>query len=279
MSANTILSLINLSTEFLARKKVEKPRLDAELLLAHLLQLPRLQLYLQFERELDEITKKQYRELVVRRGQREPLAYIVGQVQFMGLYLQVDRRVLIPRPETELIAEWICQHLPTKPKRIIDCCTGSGCLGLALAAHFTDAEVTVADLSEEALIVAGSNARRNNLLAQILHSDLLMNATGEYDLITANPPYVSEEEYKGLTPEITAYEPYMALVAADNGLALYRRLIQETLPHTACGGFLVMELGAGQCPTVTREAEEIGWKVYTVQKDYQGFERMICLQR
>ena len=194
----TVLDIIKKTTGFLEGKEVENARLNAEHLVVHALGLARMQLYLQFERPLEEEDLEKIRPLVRRRGQREPLQYIMGTTEFFGVELKVDSRALIPRPETEYLAAQIVEKLPQVPHSILDLGTGSGALALSLAQHYIDAKVLATDVSADAVALAKENAAALNLAdrVEVRESDWFaaIEDDATYDLIVSNPPYLSEQE-------------------------------------------------------------------------------------
>jgi len=271
-----ILEVINKTTPFFEKHGIESPRLNIELLLAHLLKKKRLDLYLEFERELDEPTLTGLREFVRRRAAGEPLQYILGTTEFCGLEFLTDRRVLIPRPETELLIEAVLQ---CRPRVIVDVGTGSGCVAVALAKKLPDAEVYALDASADALDVARANIKRHDLEKKIrlFQSDLLGKLPGSLpvDAIVSNPPYVATGELTKLPKEVRDFEPVRALVAGEDGLEVYRRLIPQAQACLTPAGFIALELGAGQCATVKQLLAGNGFEVTQVVKDLQGHERVI----
>lgn len=271
-----ILDVINKTAPFFEKQGIENPRLNIELLLAHLLRKKRLELYLEFERELDEPTLDRLREFVRRRPGHEPLQYIIGSVEFCGLELVVDRRVLIPRPETELLVETVVAR---KPRVIVDVGTGSGCIAVAVARKLPESEVRALDASAEALEVAAANKKLHNLEKNIrlLQSDLLEKLPDSLpvDAIVSNPPYIAVGELATLPKEVRDFEPVQALVAGEDGLEVYRRLIPQARPHLTPTGFVAFELGAGQRAAVEQLFAGNGFEVTQVEKDLQGHERVI----
>ena len=233
----TVLEVIQRSGDYLARKGVESPRLQIELLLAQVLQMPRLKLYLNFERVLTEPELATLRAGVRRRGEREPLQHILGTASFCGLEIEVNSQVLIPRPETELLAEKAWQFLQTRPveaQTALDFGTGSGCLAVALAVKCPSARIHALDKSSEALAVARRNALRNGVDGRIdfRESDGLSALPRElqFDLLVSNPPYIPTAEIAGLQPEVKDHDPRLALDGGADGLEVYRRLVVEALP-------------------------------------------------
>jgi release factor glutamine methyltransferase len=282
----TVLEVIQRSSDFLARKGVDSPRLQIELLLAHVLKMPRMKLYLNFERSLNEQELEAVRELVRRRGDREPLQHIVGSVSFCGFEIAVDRNVLIPRPETELLAEQAWKFLATlgsRPAAVLDFGTGSGCLAIAIAARHPDAMVQAIDLSEAALSVARQNAEHHRLAdrIQFCRGDGLGAAAAElkFNLIVSNPPYIPTNEIAALQPEVRDHDPVLALDGGSDGLNFYRHLAVEAGPRLQDGGRLLLELGEGQAPAVSDLLAANGWSVEQVQKDYNGHDRILIARR
>jgi release factor glutamine methyltransferase len=282
----TVLEVIQRSSEFLARKGVESPRLQIELLLAHVLQMPRMKLYLNFERPLSEPEVETLRGLVKRRGEREPLQHIVGTACFCGLELEVNGDVLIPRPETELLAEQAAQflsRLDPGSSTVLDFGTGSGCLAIALAVKSPEATVHALDVSEPALDVARRNAARHGVAGRIqFHSGDGWKALPgglSFDLIVSNPPYIPSAEIPTLDPEVRDHDPMVALNGGGDGLDFYRRLAAGAVSLLKPGGKLMVELGDGQSAAVSGLLEEQGWSVESIQKDYTAQERILIARR
>ena len=281
----TVLEAIQRSTEFLSRKGVESPRLQAELLLAHVLRLPRMRLYLSFERALTPPEQDLYRDWVRRRGRREPLQHIVGSTCFCGLELAVNRNVLIPRPETELLAEagWEILNRRAAPAsgtwRVLDWGTGSGCLAIAVAVHCPHAEITAVDASSAALEVAAGNVARHGLSnrVRLKLSDGFSGLDPEerFDLILSNPPYIPTAEIATLDPEVREFDPRCALDGGADGLDYYRRFAREAGGHLQAGGQVLLEFGDGQAEAVRQLFEEQKWIVEAVREDYTHRPRIL----
>ena len=256
----TVLEAIQRSTEFLARKGVDSPRLQTELLLAHLLKQPRMQLYLNFERVLTPAEVEGFRELIKRRGQREPLQHIVGSTSFCGLEIAVNRHVLIPRPETELLAErgWTFLNqlstLNPQPSTALDFGTGSGCLAIALACKCPAAEVYAIDISPEALALARQNAARHGVAERIrfLQGDgfAALPEGSRFDLIISNPPYIPSGEIASLQPEVRDYDPRRALDGGRGwpGLRAAPGGGGRAVPETARAGHAGIRRRPGRTP-------------------------------
>jgi release factor glutamine methyltransferase len=278
----TVLEGIQKSTEFLAKKEVESPRLQAELLLAHVLKLPRMKLYLNFERALTEPETDTFRELVKRRAQREPLQHIVGTTSFCGLEIAVNRHVLVPRPETELLAEagWsFLSTLDSRPSTALDFGTGSGCIAIALAAKSPTAKITALDISPDALNLAQQNAAKNNAADRIefVQGDgfAALPPGTQFDLIISNPPYIPTAEIATLDPEVRDYDPRSALDGGADGLDFYRRLAAEASPFLKPGGKIMLEFGEGQAGAIQEIFEKQKWIVEAIRPDYTQRQRIL----
>lgn len=275
----SVLEIIKRTTGFLEQRGVESPRLSAELLIGHALGLKRMQLYLQFERPLTEPELEKIRPLVKRRGNREPLQYITGETEFSGLKLKVDGRALIPRPETERLVELVTQQVAAAPARILDLGTGTGAIALALARNYPDAVVTAVDQSEAALELARENAAACGLVARVkfVRSDWLSALPPEekFQLIVANPPYLSDAEAAGAQPEVRDFEPHMALSAGDNGAAALEHIIVAARPYLAPAGLLACETGIAQHQQLLTLAAGGGYSRAESLRDLSGRERYV----
>lgn len=280
----TILEVIRRSADFLGKKGVSSPRLQVELLLAHALKMQRMNLYLNFERKLADAELELLRELVRRRGQREPLQYIVGTVSFCGIELTVNKNVLVPRPETELLAEQAWKFLASAGGgRALDLCTGSGCLAIALATHAPAATVDASDISAEALDVAGQNAARHHLAERIqfFKGDGFrpLVAGTRYDLIVSNPPYIPSAEIGTLEPEVRDFEPRLALDGGTDGMDFYRRIAAEAGEFLKPGGKIMLELNDHGADCVGKIFEGAGWKLDAIHPDYNQRQRIFVASR
>jgi release factor glutamine methyltransferase len=293
----TVLEAIQKSADFLQRKGVESPRLHAELLLAHVLQLPRMKLYLNFERPLNETETGGFRELVRRRGQREPLQHIVGTAGFCGLDIGVNRHVLVPRPETELLAEegWnflkgrspaaaMNSDRPPTPLTALDFGTGSGCIAIAIAAKCPNVTVVALDVSPDALDVARLNASRAGVADRIHFQlgngfDALRSSQDpklkRFDLIVSNPPYIASAEIDTLEPEVREFDPRTALDGGLDGLDFYRMLAAEAREFLRGDGRIMLEFGEGQSGDIRALFENQKWIVEGVRQDYTRRERIL----
>lgn len=275
----TLLEVVQKTTDFLAGKGVESARLNAELLIGHALGLKRMQLYLQFERVLAEAELGKIRPLVKRRGQREPLQYIVGDTEWSGVKLKVDKRALIPRPETELLVELVVERLVEPPARILDLGTGSGAIALALARRYENAAVTAVDASDDALELAIENGKALGLAERVnfLKSNWYdaLQAGEPYDLIVSNPPYLATEETAAAEPEVRLHEPVSALTAAEGGLADLRVIIAGAVKFMKPGGLLALETGIAQHAELVRVLGEAGFRQVESLRDLTERDRFV----
>jgi release factor glutamine methyltransferase len=272
----TVLEVLQSTTDYFAKRKMESPRLNAEHLIAHSLGKKRIELYLEFERPLSEAELIPLRDLVRRRGQGEPLQHLLGTVEFGNQVFLSDKRALIPRPETEQLVEYICDLAWPEGPRFLDVGTGSGVIILSLASRFPSAQLHAVDLSEEALTLARENADRLGVAERIHFSQghLLEKIDGAFDLIVANLPYVAAKEAAQLAPEVR-HDPAIALYGGDSGDELIRELIAAAPPHLCPGGQLALEIGHGQAESLTRFLEEKNYHDIAVKKDYAGNPRFL----
>jgi release factor glutamine methyltransferase len=262
--------VLRAAAEYLERKGVDSPRLDAELLLAHALGLTRLELYTQHDRPLSGEERARARELVERRGRREPLAYILGEWGFRRLTLRTDARALVPRPETEIVVERALAAIAgVAAPSVLDVGTGSGAIALAIASERAEAHVIATDSSPAALELARANAEQLGLDVTFLEADLLDGVEGRFDLVVSNPPYVLPEEE--LLPEL-AYEPREALVDGGQTAAL------AGAARDVLDGFLVLEVHEERAGEVAEELATLGYSGVTVTRDLAGKERVVEAQ-
>lgn len=276
----TVLNALKLATEYFDKKEIQSARINAELLLAHLLNCKRLDLYLRFDQPLGENEVEQYRQLIARRGKYEPVQYIIGSTEFYGLQFEVNPSVLIPRPETEILVETVINNYKYSDKiKILDIGCGSGNIAVALAKNLPDAEITTIDVSEEALKIAQANAIRNeagNIKFQLadINSDRLF-PNNKFNVLVSNPPYVSGQEFNSLQKEITMYEPRNAVTDDEDGLRFYKRISEFANQYLVDGGSLFYEIGAGQSDDVKSLMLGNGFTSIQIIKDYQKIDRVI----
>ena len=258
------------ATDYLAARGVENPRLDSERLLARALGLTRMELYTQYDRPLTEAERAAARELVQRRGRREPLAYVLGDWDFRHLTLATDTRALVPRPETEVVVERCLALLATvEAPRIVDVGTGTGAIALALKHERPDARVTATDISPEALALARENAGQNALDVELIETDLLAGVAGPFDLVVSNPPYVLAAELGGLEPEVRDWEPELALLDTGQTAAL------AAAARGVLAGWLVLEVHERLAKEVVAQLETLTYRSVTISLDLGGRERVV----
>jgi release factor glutamine methyltransferase len=280
----TVVEMIRWTAEYLAGKGFHNARLNAELLLAGMLGLKRLDLYLQYDRPLTPEELAEYRERLRRRARREPLQYIDGTAAFRDLVLTVDRRVLIPRPETERLVQEVLDWAAERADlHAVDVGTGSGAIALALATEGPFARVVATDVSADALALARENHRRAAPAAPVefRHGDLLEPLRGEtVDVVVSNPPYIGDEEAPALDAEVRDWEPGGALFAGRGGLDVIRRLVPGAAEVLRPGGLLAMEIGAGQGAAVCAIIDETNaFGAPRVRPDLAGRDRIVLAER
>ncbi len=284
----TILKLLKWTTAYFRSYHLEQPRATAEMLLAHTLGVGRVDLYIQYNRDVAPEELTQFKGFIQRRIQREPVAYIVGKREFWSMDLKVTPDVLIPRPETETLVEAALTMIPAKPgpapSTVLDLGTGSGAVVLAVASERREHRFYAVDLSERALAVARDNARTHGLDKAItfLHGnwfDPVRDQGRCFDVIVSNPPYIASREFEILPPEITQYEPQEALEGGSDGLEAIKLIISRASEHVIPGGWLLFEIGHDQWVVVEKLlAEAEAYSDLAVIKDYSGHNRVVRAQ-
>lgn len=279
----TVAELLQWTCDRFTREGLDEPRADALHLLSQALGCERMQIYLRFDQQVDEPARTRLRELILRRLAREPVAYIAGKRGFhaLGLDLHVDPRVLIPRPETEHLVDWLLAGLPFAPSpvHVLDIGTGSGAIALAIKHARRDVLVTACDRSDDALAVAGDNATRLGLELTLLRSDLLAAVPRPelgFDAIAANLPYIPTADIADLQPEVRRFEPHLALDGGPDGLDLVQRLIADSPPFLAPGARLLLEIGAGQAEATRAALAQRGFVEVATRRDLAGIERVVA---
>lgn len=272
----TILKVLDWTRGHFEKKRLGSPRLDAELILAHVLKIPRVMLYARFDQPLQDTELTQIRGLVARRARNEPMAYLLGEKEFWSLSLEVTPDVLIPRPDTEGLVTWALKKLEQQPSpRIADVGTGSGCIALALAKERPDAQIVALERSPAARAVAERNQNKLGLTnLKIVASDLLAAVEGPFTLIAANLPYIPSATIATLMPDVRDFEPKMALDGGPDGLTLVRRLIPEAQKKLAPGGWLGLELASEQVAPMAQELAQNGF-LAVEQLDDDGLPRFV----
>lgn len=284
----TLSEMIVEARRLLEQVGIESAGQEALWIVEHVLRLPAHRVLTDRDRLLSSVELMAVRGLVKRRVSREPLQYILGTQEFCGLEFTVNPAVLIPRPETELLVEYLAQRIPAERQAtIVDVCTGSGCIAVAIARLRPRARVIAIDLSNSALAVARQNAMRHEVCERItwVAGDLLRplaeeGLEGRIDAIVSNPPYIADADWMALQPEVRLFEPRGALVAGSQGTELHERLLHESARYLIPGGALIMEIGAGQARAMRRIVSQIaGYRFHRLVYDEAGLERVVIVER
>lgn len=277
-----IKEILSTTVEYFDKFKISDARLNAEVLLAYVLKKERIQLYVNFDLPLSEDELEEYRQLVYQRAHRIPIAYLTGEKEFMSLDIEVSEGVLIPRPETEQLVEYIieyCQENKLLEPNIVDVGTGSGAIAVSLAHYISEAKILAIDISDKALNIAKSNIKKHELADRVkvikgdLLSPLLKLKKDNVDIVVSNPPYIDDQGMQDLSPEVRN-EPEIALYAGSDGLDYYRPLIQQAHQVLKQAGLLALEIGYNQGNTV-RDLFDSNWNNISVEKDYSDHDRMV----
>ena len=273
------LQLLKQSMEYIEKNNIENPKLEAEYIFSHVLKTNRLTLTLDFTRKISEEEKKLIKEMIIKRARdKKPLQYILGEEEFFGYKFKVDERVLIPRPETELLVEQ-CIGLMSDVKTpfILDIGVGSGAISVTLGKKIPTSKVLGVDISDDALEVANQNKELNNVKnVKFIKSDVFEYVSyKEFDMIVSNPPYIPEKEYKKLMHEVKKYEPRLALTAEDEGLYFYKLITSKAPDYLKSGGVLAFEVGYDQAQKVKDMMEDNGFENIVIVKDYHQIDRIV----
>ena len=273
----TIGSILKWTEQYFREKGVESPRLDAEVLLSHVLDKERIYLYVHFDEPLMAGELAEYKAMIKRRIAREPVAYIIGKKEFMGLSFKVTPKVLVPRPDTEILVGAVLDYLPDTAGRIADIGTGSGAVALSILMNNDKLNAEAVDISAEALAIAEENAEALGIAGRVIfrEGDLLSPLSGEYDAIVSNPPYIPKADMQMLAPEVKEYEPGNALYGGEDGLDFYRRLAAGAGEFLRGEGFLAVEVGIGEAAAVTSLFTTAGLIRPKIIKDYAGIDRVV----
>lgn len=289
-----VLEIMEMSTAYLQQRGIKSSRKEAAALIAWCLKIKPLDLYMQFDRPVDEAELESCRSSLRRRGKGEPFQYISGQVAFFGASIELSRDVLIPRQETEILVDLVAKEIaaevsanaspvnasPVNASKVLwDLCCGSGCIGISLKKAFPSLSVVLSDCSKEALSVAERNAKGNNVDIELILADFTDAFAGRrVDYLICNPPYVSEEEFEHLDIEVRAFEPKGALVAKDQGLEFYRRLAQGIPGIMRPGGKIWLEIGHAQGAAVREIFAPVAAKMMELRQDWSGLDRFFLLE-
>jgi release factor glutamine methyltransferase len=304
MTTWTIQKLLNWITEYLTNKNVDSPRLSAELLLSHVLQLKRIELYTQFDKSVAQEQLDRLHDLVKRAGRHEPVAYLTGKTEFFSLQLKVSPDCMIPRPETELLVERAIEFLRKRtgtfaewpsPQFVCDLCTGCGCIAVAIAKNFPDARIIATDISDVALTVAAANIEKHQLknriellcgdlfepvVPQLDVGKLVPDSDRGFDLIVCNPPYVSRAEFEKLDKNVRDYEPRLALFAGEDGLDIYRRICEKIDQFLKPDAAFMLEIGYTQGRAVGELLNETGiFAEIKIEKDLHNNDRIAIAKK
>ncbi len=284
LQTRRLIDILRRSTAFLTKNGVESARLDAEVLLANVLDMDRIQLYVQHDRPLIRDELERYRDALKRRARRMPVAYVTGRKEFMSLDFVVDERVLIPRPDTEVLVEAVCSRLAAlaiDDPIVVDMGAGSGAIACAISREVPGARVLATDISGDALEVTASNVARLGLSGRVFlaQGDLFQPTVGtefeHMDVLVSNPPYVPSRDIPSLAPEISRYEPRLALDGGPDGLDFYRRIAEGVSGRLTGRGFVALEVGDGQAAQVTEMLEQVGLIDVETTRDYSGAIRAV----
>lgn len=258
----------------LKEAQLEEAQLDARLLLEEICGTDHNTLLCHGDREVSEKEEEQYRKAIEQRAQHVPLQHILGYQDFMGLRFHVNEHVLIPRQDTEILVEEAMRYLHDG-MRILDLCTGSGCILLSLLHYSNDCEGVGVDISKEALLVAKENAASLGIETDFVESDLYEKVIGKFDLLVSNPPYIERKVIPTLMEEVREYDPYLALDGGEDGLDFYRRIVEQAPDYLCRGGRILMEIGSGQAQAVSELLREAGFKEIDVCRDFAGLDRVV----
>ena len=277
----TVLDVLNKSTDYLEKKGIESPRMNAELLLTDILKCKRLELYLMYDRPLNEKELTEYREYLKRRSRFEPAQYIIGTIEFYGLEFKVSPAVLIPRPETEILVESVINSVNKEDElQIMDIGSGSGNISIAIAVSLANAYLTGIEISESAIAVAEENLKKYGLNKRVsfLNYDILSvnrDKLSDFDIIVSNPPYLSKEDYGKVQKEIINYEPNFAVTDFHDGLKFYRKIISLASQILLRNGKIFLEIAQGQSKKISEFMKENNFKEISIVQDYQKIDRVI----
>ncbi|MFP4589191.1 MAG: peptide chain release factor N(5)-glutamine methyltransferase [Candidatus Acetothermia bacterium] len=274
----TVKTVLEWTREYFRDAGINKARLEAEILLAHSLDVDRLDLYLEPDRPLTQEELDQFKPLIKQRREGTPIEYVIGKVNFMGLTLKIDKRGLIPRPETEeLVEQVLSAHRPQKDLKVLDLGTGSGAIAIALAKFLVNPSITAVDIDPDTLSLAKDNAQLNSAADRItfLQSDWFAGVEGSFDLIVTNPPYVSARELEDLDPKIKDHEPLQALDGGRDGLESIDRIVRNSHKFVNESGYLYIEIGANQGRDVKRILRECDYSKVQLREDLAGRDRIV----
>ncbi|MBT3169129.1 MAG: peptide chain release factor N(5)-glutamine methyltransferase [Candidatus Cloacimonetes bacterium] len=271
-----IKQILQIIIDNFAKANINTAKIEAEIILSSVLNLKRFELYLNLDKPILKNELETILTIISRRKKREPLQYILGETEFYDCKIKVNKYVLIPRPETEFLIEKIILENP-KIKQILDIGTGSGAIAIALAKFLPNCQIDAIDISINALEIAKNNAVKNNVNITFSHSNLFENANKRYNLIVSNPPYISKNNFIDLQPEITKFEPITALVAGENGLYFYRKILENAKKYLTDDGKIYFEIGHNQAKIIKNIATLNGFKNIEICRDLNNFDRIMVI--
>ena len=280
------------SINILQTQGIEHARYECELIISHYLEIPRGDLYFEFDKKLDKHHVNEIQNAVKERSLHKPLQYILGSVYFLEYPIIVNENVLIPRPETEFMVDLVIKHTThlemneeskSQNTTVLDLCTGSGAIAIALKKKLPFTTIYATDICEKALEVANSNAKMNDCEIYLLQSDLfevfseINKSEKHFDIIISNPPYISEQDYQSLAPELF-FEPKKALIAGNNGFGFIIKIIEQAKKFLKKEGLLYLEIGYNQAKEIKKIVKEMGYSEFTIYKDMSGKQRIVRLR-
>ena len=273
----TILEILKWTTGFFKEKQIINPRLNAEYIISHVLGCKRFDLYVRFEEIVSLENREKIKKMVIERAKSKPLQYVIGETEFYGHRFFVNESVLIPRPETEYLVEKIITEIDSY-NTILDIGSGSGAIAITLKKELPHLSVTAVDISASALKIATENAKLNQVEIEFIESDIFSKLNTKFDIIVSNPPYIPQKEYEALDKEILEYEPKLALLAEDDGLYFYRRILSEAKLYLNVNGKIYFEIGYNQSDRIKKIAENNGFTEIETLKDLNGFDRIMIIK-
>lgn len=269
----TIKELLDMGADTLNKAGINESRLDAWYLLSYYMNMTRNEYYKNPGRTVTDDEINGYGRLIAEREKRKPLQYITGEQEFMGLTFKVNNNVLIPRQDTEILTELVIKH--AEGKRVLDMCTGSGCIAISIAKYAKALSVTASDVSRKALSIAVKNAKDNDVKVEFIESNIWDNINGQYDILVSNPPYIASDEMKRLMPEVRLNEPHLALYGGSDGLDFYVDILKNISGKIVKGGKVFFEIGCSQAGRVSDLLEKYGFKDIKTEKDLAGLDRVV----
>jgi len=273
----TILEILKWTTGFFKEKQIINPRLNAEYIISHVLGCKRFDLYVRFEEIVSLENREKIKKMVIERAKSKPLQYVIGETEFYGHRFFVNESVLIPRPETEYLVEKIITEIDSYTT-ILDIGSGSGAIAITLKKELPYLSITAVDISASALKIATENAKLNQVEIEFIESDIFSKLNTKFDIIVSNPPYIPQKEYEALDKEILEYEPKLALLAEDDGLYFYRRILSEAKLYLNVNGKIYFEIGYNQSDRIKKIAENNGFTEIETLKDLNGFDRIMIIK-